>query len=341
MDIRTNIPLKNYTTMGLGGNARFMAIVSSPNDIPELYSNAAAQQLPVYVLGGGSNTIVHDKGFDGIVVRNQIQGLEVIEDDASTTVLKVGAGMIWDELVEKSIAMNLTGIEAMSAIPGTVGAAPVQNIGAYGQELSDTFESLEAYDSQTGQFVTLTAEDCQFSYRNSIFRGESYGRYVITYVTLRLFKGSPQPPFYAALQDYFDQNGITLFTSTIVREAVSKIRADKLPDPKIKPNSGSFFKNAIIESWQLDELKQRYPDMPAYEMPGNNYKVPTGWLIESLGFKGKLLADSIRVNPKNALVLINESATSYAQLEAARNEIIAAVRDNYRIDIEQEPLELV
>lgn len=340
MDIRTNIPLAQYTTMRLGGNARFMTILTSPEQLPPLFQNAANQQLPIYILGSGSNTIVHDEGFNGIVIRNQIKGFEVTEDSPTTTTIKIGAGEIWDEAVQKTIELGLTGVEAMSAIPGTVGAAPVQNIGAYGQELSDVFVSLEAYDSMTGSFVTLESEHCQFSYRHSIFRGDSAGRYVITSVTLRLFKGSPQPPFYAALQEYLDANSITIFTPQIIRDAVMKIRADKLPDPAQKPNSGSFFKNSIIEEWQLNELRKDYPDLPAYEMPGNTYKIPSGWLIDKLGFKGQLLDGGIRINPMNALVLINESAKSYADLVTARNQIIAAVRDTFRINLEQEPLEL-
>lgn len=317
-----------------------MALITAPSDIPTLYDNAASQQLPVYILGGGSNTIVRDEGFGGIVARNQIRGIEVTEDTPTTTTLKIGAGEIWDEFVQKTVEMNLTGVEAMSAIPGTVGAAPVQNIGAYGQELSDSFVSLEAYDSHTRQFVNLSAEQCGFSYRHSIFRGEAYGRYVITSVSVRLFKGNPEPPFYAALQDYLDSKNITIYTSQIIRDCVTVIRADKLPDPAKKPNSGSFFKNAIIESWQLDELVKKYPDMPRYEMPGKKYKIPTGWMIEKVGLKGKLLPGGMRVNPKNALVLINESAKSFSDLESARNQIIAAVRDVFRITIEQEPLEL-
>jgi UDP-N-acetylmuramate dehydrogenase len=235
--------------------------------------------------------------------------------------------------------MNLSGIEAMSAIPGTAGAAPVQNVGAYGQEIADTLLSLEAYDSQTDTFVVLQNNDCGFSYRHSIFRGDQAGRYVITAITIRLYKAAPQPPFYAALQSYFDTHGTTLFTPQVIRDAVIDIRANKLPDPKQLPNTGSFFKNAIIEDWQLSDLKAAYPDMPTYDMPDGRFKVPTGWLIEQVGLKGQTL-HGMRVHDKNALVLINESATSYSDLASARDEIIGAVRDQFHIMIEQEPLEI-
>jgi UDP-N-acetylmuramate dehydrogenase len=235
--------------------------------------------------------------------------------------------------------MNLSGIEAMSAIPGTAGAAPVQNVGAYGQEIAETLLSVEAYDIETDRMVVLENADCGFSYRHSIFRGDAAGRYVITSITLELYKTPPQPPFYKAVQDYFDANNITMFTPQIVRDAVIAIRMDKLPDPKVTPNTGSFFKNAIVEDWQLADLKKEYPDIPTYDMPDGRFKIPTGWLIEQTGLKGKTL-HGMRIHDKNALVLINESATSYADLAAARDEIMGAVRDQFRIAIEQEPLEI-
>lgn len=339
MDVHTNIPLKNYTTMRLGGPARFMTDVRTPNDVAEICASAAAQNLAIFVLGGGSNVIARDEGFDGIVVRNRIPGFEVIADTPSDTTLKIGAGENWDSIVKRTVDMNLTGIEAMSAIPGTAGAAPVQNVGAYGQEISDTLISLEAYDTQTSQFVTLEAADCNFSYRNSIFRSTQAGRYIITSITIRLYKAAPQPPFYAAVETYLAAHNITIFTPQVIRDAVIAIRADKLPDPAERPNTGSFFKNAIVEDWQLESLRQTYPDIPSYDMPDGHYKIPTGWLIEHAGLKGQLL-HGMRVHDKNALVLINESATSYADLAAAREEIIGTVRDTFRIMISQEPLEI-
>ena len=261
MEIHTNIPLKNYTTMRLGGNARFMTEVHTPEEAAEVYRNAKSQQLPVFVLGGGSNLIVRDVGFNGLVIRNRIPGFEIIEDQASHTIIRIGAGENWDEVVKRTVEMNLTGIEAMSAIPGTAGAAPVQNVGAYGQEIADTLISLDAYDSQTDRFVTLQNADCGFSYRHSIFRGDAAGRYVIVSITIKLYKTAPQPPFYKAIEDYFAAHNITLFTPQIIRDAVIAIRADKLPDPTVTPNTGSFFKNAIVEDWQLTDLRKDYPDI--------------------------------------------------------------------------------
>lgn len=340
MDIHTNIPLKNYTTMKLGGPARFMGEAFSIQDVADIYRNGKEKNLPIFVLGSGSNVIAHDDGYPGIVVRNRIAGFEKISEDSTSVIIKVGGGENWDETVKKTVDMNLSGIEALSAIPGTVGAAPVQNIGAYGQEIADTLVSLEAYDSQTDQLVTLTSEQCGFSYRHSIFRGEAKGRFFIISVTLQLRKSPPSPPFYAALEKYFEEQGTTSFNPQVIRDAVVAIRRDKLPDPTEKPNAGSFFKNAIIEDWQVNDLKEQYPDIPLYDLGGGKYKVPTGWLIEQAGFKGQLL-NGIRVHDKNALVLINEAASSYENLATTRDEIIGTVRDTFRIQIEQEPLELV
>ena len=339
MDIHTNIPLKNYTTMQLGGKARFMTDVHNVDEVAAVCRNARSQQLPIFILGGGSNVIVHDEGFDGIVIRNRIMGFNVESEQDGRATIKIGAGENWDEVVRRTVEMNLSGIEAMSAIPGTAGAAPVQNVGAYGQEIAETLVSVEAYDIETDRMVVLQNADCGFSYRHSIFRGEAAGRYVITAVTLELYKTPPQPPFYKAVQDYFDANNITMFTPQIVRDAVIAIRTDKLPDPKLLPNTGSFFKNAIVEDWQLADLKKDYPDIPTYDMPDGRFKVPTGWLIEQTGLKGQTL-HGMQIHDKNALVLINESATSYADLAAAREEIMGAVRDKFRIAIEQEPLEI-
>lgn len=339
MDVHINIPLKNYLTMKLGGSARFMTTVTTPEEAAAACRNATAQSIPFFILGGGSNVIAKDEGYNGLVIRNRILGFDVVEENDSSTTFKIGAGEHWDEVVAKTVAMGLSGIEAMSAIPGTIGAAPVQNVGAYGQEIADTLLSLEAYDAKENRFVLLSNTDCGFSYRHSIFRGEHTGRYFIINVTLKLYKSAPEPPFYAAVQQYFDEHSVTLYTPAAIRDAVIAIRTEKLPDPTVRPNTGSFFKNAIIDTWQLDELRKEWPDIPSYDLGNKQVKVPTGWLIEHSGLKGKVL-HGMKVHDKNALVLINESATSYGDLAAARSEITATVRDTFRIHIEQEPLEI-
>lgn len=340
MDVHTAISLKNYTTMKLGGNARFVVVAHTPDEVKEIYHNAGEQHLPIFILGGGSNVIARDDGYEGIVVLNRIKGFDIVAENDATVTFKIGAGEIWDDVVKRTVDLGLSGIEAMSAIPGTAGATPVQNVGAYGQDISGVLQSLEAYDSQTEQIITLSAEDCNFSYRHSMFRGDDWGRYCIISITIMLSRNTPTPPFYATLQSYLDEHGITIYTPQVIRDAIIAIRADKLPDPKITPNTGSFFKNAIIEEWKLQELLARFPDMPHFSMPNKHqFKIPTGWLIEQAGLKGKTF-HGMHVHDKNALVLINESATSYADLAAARDKIIGDVRDLFQIQIEQEPLEL-
>lgn len=339
MDIHTKIPLKNYTTMKLGGNARFMVEVRTLEEVANICKKAKQNNLPIFVLGGGSNVIVKDEGFDGIVVRMRINGFEIIADDPSSTTIKLGGGENWDKIVQRTVEMGLSGIESMSAIPGTAGAAPVQNVGAYGQEIADTLISLEAYDQAEEKFVTLDSLDCGFSYRDSVFKNEEKNRYIITSIIIKLSKNIPKPPFYAALQKYLDEHNITIYTPEIIRNAIIEIRKNKLPDPQDLPNSGSFFKNAIIEKWQVSDLQKIDQNIPVYEMVGGLYKIPSGWLIEKSGLKGQLL-HGMRIYDKNALVLINESATSYSDLASAREEIIGAVRDNFRINIEQEPIEI-
>ncbi len=339
MDIHTNIPLKSITTMRLGGPAQYFAEVHTVQELHEFYQDAKTKNVPVFIVGGGSNVIGHDEGYKGLILRIKIPGFGVVADDLNSTTVKIGAGENWDEIVKHTVEMRLSGIETMSAIPGTAGAAPVQNVGAYGQEISETLVSLEAYDTQTNSMVTLQNEDCGFSYRHSMFRGDEQGRYIITSITLKLSKSLPVPPFYDSLQAYFDEHQITVFTQQVVRDAVIAIRADKLPDPAVKPSAGSFFKNSIIEGWQADELLKNFPDAKVWPMANGGVKVATGWLIEKAGFKGQLV-HGFRVNEKNCLVLINESASSYADLAAARDEIAGKVRDTFRVQIDQEPLEI-
>ena len=316
-----------------------MATADSASDVVSLYRNARKENLPIFVLGGGSNVITHDEVFEGIVLLNKIKGFEVISETDETTDVKIGAGEVWDEVVEKAIELGLQGIEAMSGIPGTAGAAPVQNVGAYGQEIADTLISLEAYDSKTDTIVTISADECDFSYRNSIFRDKEKGRYCILNITLRLNKAEPKPPYYASLQRYIDENDIREVNLSVIRVAVLNIRSEKLPDPAELPSAGSFFKNALVEKWKLEELQKEYSDIPNYEMSDGRYKIPTGWLIDKAGLRG-YRSHGMRVYEKNALVLVNDSATGYDDLAAIREEIVQIVFDKFGIKIEQEPLEL-
>ena len=326
--------------MRIGGPASYVADFSSKDELIQLYTNMKKMNQTGYVIGKGSNLIAHDEGYNGVIIRNQIKGIEVIGDDSESTTIRAGGGEVWDDLVEFTVGRELMGMEALSGIPGTVGAAPVQNIGAYGQELADTFVSLEAYDTISNRFVELSWEDCDFSYRHSIFRGSEAGRYIIITITVKLYKRIPEPPFYSSLQRYFDENHVTTYTVKIVRDAVIQIRASKLPDPQLIANSGSFFKNPIVEDWKKDELLKTYQEMPSYQVDEKHYKIPAGWLIENAELKGEVLS-GMKVHVDNAVVLINQSATGYSDLASAREEIISTVRDKFQIALEQEPLELL
>lgn len=339
MDLITNIPLSKYLTMKIGGPARFMAEVTSLQELKDIIKRCKEYNLKFYVIGGGSNIIARDEKFDGVIIRNRIMGMEIIEKTDTTATIKASAGEAWDDLVKLAVKHQLSGIAAMSAIPGTCGAAPVQNIGAYGEELSDTLVELEVLNTETGEVEQLENDDCNFGYRSSIFKEEHPGKYIILSITLQLFKSKPMLPFYAGLQDYFDTAGITDYTVQAVRDAVIALRKAKLPDPAQQPNSGSFFKNTIVPEWHLNNLLMIYPKMPHFDMGDGMHKIPTGWLIDQCGLKGQLI-DGMRVNPANALVLINESAYSYKNLASARKKIIDAVYNKFKITIEQEPAEI-
>lgn len=327
--------------MRIGGTASYVADVTSFDELQQVFHNSKKLGKPVYVIGGGSNLIAHDEGYDGIVIRNKIMGIQILDDNPTSFTVTAGAGENWDNFVKQMVEKNLSGVEAMSGIPGTVGAAPVQNIGAYGQELADTFVSLTAYDTMTDSNVTLKWDECNFSYRGSIFRTTAVGRYVITSITLILNKKLPEPPYYDALQKYLDthQKATEVVTPALIRTAVLDIRANKLPDPAKLPNTGSFFKNPIVEQWKVDDLRKTYPEIPTYAVDDKLTKIPAGWLIEQADLKGQVL-HGMRVHPGNAVVLVNESAKSYADLAAAREEIIYAVSAKFQITLEQEPLEM-
>lgn len=246
------------------------------------------------------------------------------------------SGTEWDAVVAYACDHGLTGIEALSRIPGLAGAAPVQNIGAYGQDISQVLVSAEVYDTKTGDFTTLSASDFHFSYRHSILNTTEIGRYFVISITLELSTGEMSRPFYNSIEKYIAANNCTDFSPQGIRDIVSAIRADKLPDPKEKASSGSFFKNVYLtEEEAADAEAKGYPVYRGHD----GLKINSGWFIEKAGLSGKLI-HGMRVNEKAALVLINESAKSYADLAAARSEIIDTVKQKFGYTLEQEPVEL-
>lgn len=341
--IEENVNLAKLTTMNLGGNARFFATAQKNEDIIFLVDFAKQNQLPIFILGGGSNTLVHDEGFKGLVIKNEILGRKILHEDNRSVEFELGAGEDWNSFVKFAVLQEgLSGIEAMVSIPGTVGALPVQNVGAYGQEIADVFISLNALNLEKGVFEELSKEDCEFSYRDSIFRRSAAGKYFITSIKIKLSKLPPKGPFYAGVETYFQNNNIPTdnITAAQILNAVAKIRADKLPDPKLIPSAGSFFKNAIISGNKAQEIKSKYGDnLPLFDLKNGNYKISTGWLIDKSGLKGVEIS-GMKPHDKNALVLTNISANSFKDLASARQEIIKTVENKFGILIEQEPLEI-
>ena len=335
MKIQENVPLSTITTMRLGGPADYVIDVETLDEAIEAVEFAEQKNLPVYFLGTGANSLGLDDGFRGVIIRNHIKGFEVVSETDGELVIKVGGGEIWDDFVEFVSSKGYTGVEAMSKIPSSVAAAPVQNIGAYGQDVSGTLESVEAFDTLLDEYTEILAKDCDFSYRHSIFNaGETKGRYFILTCTFRLKKGKLTPPFYNSLQAYLDEHGITDYSPENIRRAVSDIRAHKLPDPETIASAGSFFKNFILTDAEADEAEKK--GIPVYRTTTEN-KVNTGWLLEDAGLKGQTF-HGFKVSDKAALILINESAKAYADLEKAEAEIAKIIYDKYGFKIEPEPV---
>ena len=332
MKIRENVPISELTTMRLGGPAKFVIEIESQDEVVEAFDFVNEHGLPFFILGDGANTIGHDEGFDGAIIMNKIKGVTI-----SGNMVYAFGGEEWDKVVEAACEHNLTGIEALSKIPGTAGAAPVQNIGAYGQDVSKVLKSVEVYDTLIDEFKTLKNEDLKFSYRKSILNSEEAGRYFVIAIALELKEGQMERPFYNSLEKYIEEHNETDFSPKSIRRMVSAIRADKLPDPKERASAGSFFKNVYLSDEEAKAAEEK--GLPVYHGKDGN-KINSGWLIEHAGLSGKTL-HGMHVNEKAALVLINDSAKSYADLAAAREEIVKTVKEKYGYEIKQEPVEII
>lgn len=338
MKIRENVLISDLTTMRLGGVARFVLEVSSKDDVAEAFKFAEERGLPVWMMGGGANTIGRDEGFPGVIILNKLRGIEVVSETDEELVLKGMGGEVWDDFVKFACEKGFSGIEAMSMIPGTLGAAPVQNIGAYGQDVAQVIENIEAYDTKTRSFVTLQKEEMNLGYRHTRFNfGEDAGRFFIVSVTVKLKKKNLESPFYNSLQRYIDEHSETDFSPKNIRRMVSEIRSGKLPDPADVASAGSFFKNVYVDKAGAEAAEAQ--GIPLWKNADGSGKINSGWLVEACGLKGKAMR-GIRVSDKAALVLINEGAKSYADLEAARAEIVGAVADKFGLVLEQEPVEM-
>lgn len=338
MYILENVPLSSYSTMRLGGPARYLSDITDRNEIPEALAWAEQHQVPVIMIGGGSNIIWKDEGFPGLVLVNKIERFETFNEDADNLYVTVGAGENWDAVVKRCVDGGFSGIEELSLIPGTAGATPIQNVGAYGREISEVLVTVEAYDTSARQFVNIPGRDCGFGYRTSRFKTTDRGRFMISAITLHLTKTPPQPPFYAALEQYFSQNQITAYTPQAVREAVIAIRSAKLPDPATVANNGSFFHNPVVQSDQLDTLLAQYPELPHWKKDDGSAKISAAWLVEQCGLKGVHDQETgMATWPNQALVFVNEKATQTAHLLRFKQKVVDAVQAKFGIILEQEP----
>jgi UDP-N-acetylmuramate dehydrogenase len=304
--------------------------------LQSVYQFAKEKNIPIFVLGGGSNVVFQDGDLNVLALKIKISGFKIIREDNEAVDISFGAGEIWDKAVEKTVEMNLSGLEALSAIPGTVGATPVQNVGAYGVEVKDTIQEVEVFDTEDDKIKIISNKDCKFGYRDSIFKNEAKGRYVITSVTYRLSKSLPKIPDYPGVKRYFIDNNLNNPHLREIRQAIIEIRKEKLPNPKEIPNVGSFFKNPIVKNEIADEIKKEYPDAKFFPINDTHTKIPAGWLIENAGLRGKSFG-KISVYDKNALVLVNNGEATKEDLIKAKNEIIKIVFKKFEIILEQEP----
>lgn len=340
--------------MRLGGSARYVIEVESPKDVVDAFAFAEEKNLPNFALGGGANSIGRDEGFAGVIILDRIKGIEVLDESEDGVLVRACGGEVWDDFVAFCCEREYSGIEAMSGIPGLVGSAPVQNIGAYGQEISQVIDHVEAYDTKTKEMVIIGRDEMKMGYRTTVFNtGEDAGRYYITAVTVELENREMlRPPFYASLQVYLaKKQGAKLpedhsklpeiedreYTPNEIRDAVLAVRGSKLPDPAEKASAGSFFKNVYISDEEAELARAK--GLKVYDKPNGGHMINSGFLIQECGLSGKLL-HGMRVNEKAALVLINESAKNYADLAEARAEIRQAVKEKFGYELDQEPVEI-
>ena len=334
MLLQAHVSLKNFNTLGTHAQARYYVRIDTVQTLLALLAHPSFQALPRLVLGGGSNVLLLND-FEGIVIHMAISGINPIREDKDHVWVQAGAGVHWHQLVLHCVANGYAGIENLSLIPGTVGAAPMQNIGAYGVELSDVFESLEALELCAGAVHTFDQAACAFGYRDSIFKNALQGQYIILNVTLKLQK---QPTFrtnYGALQSTLAAMNVQKLSIKAISDAVIRIRQSKLPDPAHLGNAGSFFKNPVIAQAQFKQLQAQYPPMPGYEQPAGQVKVPAAWLIEQCGWKGHKRGP-VGVHTQQALVLVNYGGGTGQALYELAQDIQQSVKEQFGIAITPE-----
>ncbi len=333
MQIQENISLKPWHTFKTEAKARFFTVAGSPEEMIEALSFANTKILPYLILGGGSN-ILFTQDFPGIVIKNDIRFVKVEKENDTTVWVKAGAGEPWPEFVDNCVEHHWCGVENLSLIPGTVGASPVQNIGAYGIEVKDVIEQVEVLDTRSFKTKSLSNAECQFGYRNSIFKQEK-GKWVVTAVTYRLQKQFTPNLNYRPLKDFFSGRSTEKITPKKISEAVKHIRRSKLPSPEELGNAGSFFKNPVIHDAQLNDLLSRFPDLPFFRLANNQAKLAAGWLIEQSGWKGKRLGDA-GVHHRQALVLVNHGNAHGKEILNLAEKIRSGVKIKFGVHLEFE-----
>ncbi|MDN3724585.1 UDP-N-acetylmuramate dehydrogenase [Aequorivita sp. SDUM287046] len=333
MQIEEHKSLKKYNTFGIDCIARYFVSVETVDELKQVLSQKPSEEL--FLLGGGSNMLLTGN-LDAFVLHINLKGIEIIEETETEVLVKAMAGENWHEFVQYCIENNFGGLENLSLIPGNVGTAPIQNIGAYGVELKDTFESCRTAEIETFKEREFTKEECAFEYRNSIFKNEAKGKYIITSVTFRLTKNNHRiSVFYGDIQKILAEKDIEKPTIKDISEAVIAIRQSKLPDPKVLGNSGSFFKNPVIDAETFQEFRRNFPGAPFYEVSPNEFKIPAGWLIENAGFKGTRFGDA-GVHKNQALVLVNYGNATGQEIWKLAMEIQKKVKELTGIFIDPE-----
>ncbi|WPR77010.1 UDP-N-acetylmuramate dehydrogenase [Algoriphagus sp. NG3] len=333
MNILENISLKPYNTFGIDKTARFFVVVKSVDELKGAIQWANHQKVNTLILGGGSNILL-TQDQQALVIKIELEGIEVVREETDSVWVEVGAGINWHEFVLTSIENNWAGIENLSLIPGTVGASPMQNIGAYGVEIKDVFHSLKALNMDTLELEEFEAERCAFGYRESVFKHDLKGKYVISSVIFRLGKTPTFHTEYGAIRETLEASGIKDLSIKAISDAVIHIRQSKLPDPKEIGNAGSFFKNPTIPVTHYSSLKQDYPLIPGFPLP-DGVKVPAAWLIEQCGWKGKRFGD-VGVHSKQPLVLVNYGNGDGADIKDLAEKIQQSVWDKFNVPIHPE-----
>ena len=323
--------LKAYNTFGLDCKANLFASFQSKHELKKILSKA---QEPLLVLGGGSNILL-TQDFEGTVLKNEILGIEIVKENEEHAVVKVGSGVVWHNFVIWSIENKLGGIENLSSIPGSVGAAPMQNIGAYGVEIQSVFEKLEAIEIDSLASKTFNNEACQFGYRHSIFKAELKDKYIITQVYFKLQKKHNFNTSYGAIEEELKNIGATTLSLKAISQAVTNIRESKLPNPQKIGNCGSFFKNPIITTKRFKELQNKFPNIVGYTVSKDETKIAAGWLIDKAGWKGYRKGD-VGIHKNQALVLINYGNATGEELVALSKEVQQSVLNKFGIQLEPE-----